>query len=589
MDLKAVDVLPLQAYFTEQINLLLTRAEANAKGRLHLEQGADGKFGGGYKGSLGVGNLATIDKVSGADFLNWKMLSFGGVDAKLQPLALNVEQVALSDFFARVIVDPNGKINLQNIVRSEKGEQRSLTDEDTRKHEAKAEMAAEKAAAKQSGSPKAPPGAMASGTAASAREKAAPPPAPAPDAGPRPPIKIRKLTLQGGRVRYTDNFIQPNYNATLAELGGSVSGLSSDVNSTADVDLRGQVNSAPLTIAGKINPLQGNLFFDIKASVKGMELAPLSPYSGKYVGYGIERGKLSFDVAYQLRDRKLDAQNRLILDQLVFGERVENASGTHLPVQLAVALLRDRNGVIDVELPIGGSLDDPQFSVGDIVLKVFVNIITKAVTAPFSLLGSLFGGGAELSWMEFPAGRASVASAGETKLKALTKAMAERPAIKLEITGRVDPENDAEGLRRASIDRKLRALKFKDMVDKGQPTDARTVTVTPEEYPALLKRAYKAEPFLKPRNALGLQKDLPDAEMEKLMMANATVSHDDLIALGNRRAEGAKAWLLANGVPDERMFILAAKLPGEGAEKDAGKEGEKKSATHYSRVDFSLM
>lgn len=283
-----------------------------------------------------------------------------------------------------------------------------------------------------------------------------------------------------------------------------------------------------------------------------MELAPLIPYSGKYMGHGIERGKFSFDVVYQLRDR---------------------------------------NGVIDVERPIVGSLDDPQFSVGGIVLKVFVNIITKAVTAPFSLLGSLFGGGggAELSWMEFPAGRASVASASETKLKALAKAMAERPAIKLEITGRVDPENDAEGLRRASIDRKLRALKLKDMVDKGQPTDARTVTVTPEEYPALLKRAYKAETFLKPRNALGLQKDLPDAEMEKLMMANATVNHDDLIALGNRRAEGAKAWLLANGVPDERMFILAAKLQGESAEKGAGKEGEKKSATHYSRVDFSLM
>ncbi len=159
--------------------------------------------------------------------------------------------------------------------------------------------------------------------------------------------------------------------------------------------MHGTVNDAPLLIGGRINPLARDLTLDIKASVHDMELAPLSPYSGKYVGYRIERGKLSFDVAYQLQDRQLQAQNRLVLDQLTFGDKVDSPSATSLPVLLAVALLKDRHGVIDIDLPIGGSLDDPQFSVGGVIVKVLVNLITKAVTAPFALLGRLFGGGTE--------------------------------------------------------------------------------------------------------------------------------------------------------------------------------------------------
>ena len=140
-----------------------------------------------------------------------------------------------------------------------------------------------------------------------------------------------------------------------------------------------------LSIVGTVNPLKGDLALDLKADVKGMELAPLTPYSGKYVGYGIEKGKLSFDVNYKVENRKLTAQNRLVLDQLSFGEKIDSPTATKLPVQLAVALLRDRNGVIDINLPISGSLDDPQFSVGGIIVKVIVNVITKASHGAFRL------------------------------------------------------------------------------------------------------------------------------------------------------------------------------------------------------------
>ena len=154
---------------------------------------------------------------------------------------------------------------------------------------------------------------------------------------------------------------------------------------------------------------------DIAADAREIELNPMSPYSIKYVGYGIERGELSFKVKYKVENRKLDAQNQIILNQLTFGEKVESPTATKLPVLLAVALLKDRNGVIDVNLPISGSLDSPEFSVGGIILRIIINIITRAVTSPFALLGAAFGGGSggELSYIEFDYGRVqSVAERG---------------------------------------------------------------------------------------------------------------------------------------------------------------------------------
>ncbi|UUZ48914.1 DUF748 domain-containing protein [Massilia sp. B-10] len=177
----------------------------------------------------------------------------------------------------------------------------------------------------------------------------------APPAQPLPPIRIDSLVLKGGRVRFTDNFIRPNYSASLQELGGTVTGLSSAPDANANVAVRGVVNGAPLSIAGRINPLKRDLFLDIKAEVRGIELATLSAYSDKYVGYGIDKGKLSFDVAYQLDQRQLKSENRLILDQLTFGNESTNPDVKKLPVRLAVALLSDRNGIIDISVPVGGT------------------------------------------------------------------------------------------------------------------------------------------------------------------------------------------------------------------------------------------
>jgi len=533
--LKAIDLLPFQPLVADHINLELTRANFSGSGRLLLDAAKDGQVKGGFKGNLTLADMASKDKLGGNDFLRWKALSVTGMDMQLAPFGLAIDDVTLSDFFARIIIAADGRINLQDIVRSEDGA--------------------------------APPPATAQEQTAAASSPAAADakvPAAASAATAMPPIAIKKLNLKDGRVRFTDNFIKPNYTANLETFGGTVSGLSSNPESSAKVDLKGQVNHAPLAVNGSINPLRGDLLLDLKASVKGMELPSLSAYSGRYVGYGIDKGKMSFDVEYKIEDRKLTAANRLVLDQLTFGQKVDSPDAMNLPVQLAVALLRDRNGVIDLDLPIGGSIDDPQFSIGGLIVKVIVNLVVKAVTQPFALLGSLFGGGADLGHIEFAAGRAALDEKGQDVLGKLAKALTERPGLKLEISGRADPDSDRAGLVALAIERKLRAQKLKSEGRSAGP--GQSVSISKEEYPQLLEQVYRAEKFDKPRNAVGLTKTLPVEEMEKLLREHTVISDDDLLALANRRVQAARDWLLESGqIEGERIFVVASKVGGAAA------------------------
>jgi uncharacterized protein involved in outer membrane biogenesis len=549
LDLRNLELLPLQPYFGEKLNLTVTKGQVATRGELALSQAADGKFLGGYRGQITVSNFHSVDKPNSADFLTWKSFHVDKLDLKLQPFALAVGEVALSDFFASLYVSPEGKLNLMQIVRKDDVAEKPVESSEQ------------------------------------------PPPAPSPDkvanvpekAGkkPPPPIRIDQVTLQGGTVNIEDEFIKPNYSAHLTEIGGRITGLSSEAGSAADLDLRGSYDGAPVSIAGKLNPLAALPSLDLKAEVRGVEMTPLSPYAGKYAGYAIDKGKLSLFLTYKIADNKLQADNRVFLDQLTFGEKVESPTATKLPVLLAVALLKNRRGEIDINLPIAGSLDDPQFSVGGIIVQVIVNLLTKAITAPFALLGSLFGGGEELSHAGFTVGRASLSDATAKKLESLAKALDDRPALKLEITGRIDPEKDREGLRQAMLEHKVKAQKLAQLVKAGNEVGSvDDVTIDDKEYLPLLEQAYKQEKFPKPRNVIGLAKSLPREEMEKLMLANAAASDEDLRELANQRAKSVADWLAGPGkIPRERIFLLPPKL--------AADDSDPKEAP-LSRADFSL-
>jgi hypothetical protein len=249
-------------------------------------------------------------------------------------------------------------------------------------------------------------------------------------------------------------------------------------------------------------------------------------------------------------------------------------------VKLGVALLKDRKGEIHLDIPVSGNLDDPEFSVGSIIMKVIVNLLVKAATSPFALLGAVFGGGEELSYAEFDYGSADIGPETRKKLDTLVKALADRPGLKMDITGRSDPEKDREGLKRYIMMRKVKAQKLKDMLRKGgEGASLESVMVSTSEYPEYLRRAYGAEKFPKPRNLIGMAKSLPVPEMEKLMLTNTHVAEDDLKTLAMDRALVVKDYLLKSGkIGQERIFMSEARAGAE----------DKKDTAKRSRVDFRL-
>ncbi len=575
VDIKTVELLPLQPYFSERLNIAITRGQVSASGSLQLRQEATGNKGGasvlngGFTGLATIGDLNAVDKLNSADFLRWKSLYFGKVDVRLNPVAVSIGEVALSDFYSRLIVSPEGKLNLMQIVRKEGTAAVAVVPQTVDENAQPEPQPADGGKAVSSVSPSAA------------------------ESEPSLPIKIEKITLQGGQVRFSDNFVKPNYSANLNKIGGHLTGLSSVPGTVANLELRGSYdNVSPLTVSARINPLSAKPYLDLQAEIKGIELTSLSSYASKYAGYMIEKGKLSLSVKYTIKNDQLEAENQIFLDQLTFGEAVDSPDAVKLPVTLAVALLKNRKGEIDLNLPISGSLNDPQFSIGGLVAKVIFGAIAKAVTSPFALLGSMFGGGEELSNVEFDYGRAVISSAAQKRLESLSKALIDKPELRLEIEGQVDPDPDREGLKRARIERKVKRLKREAVSGSGGDSSQAEADmpakpdledeVATAEYATLLERVYRAEKFAKPRNMIGMVKSLPVEEMEKLMLANSVVNDDDLRNLGDRRAKAVRDWLVAHEVPPERLFLLPSNLVP--AKDKAGPDDKTKN----SRVDFSL-
>jgi len=283
------------------------------------------------------------------------------------------------------------------------------------------------------------------------------------------------------------------------------------------------------------------------------------------------------DVHYLLDQQKLTAENHILIDQLTFGDKVESPNALNLPIRLAVALLKNPQGQIDLRIPVSGSLSDPQFSIGAVLVHVVVNLIMKAVTSPFSLIASAVngvagggaGGGQDLNYVVFAPGWANVTASEMKKLDTVAKALQERPALKLVITGRIDPKIDREGLPAALVEQSVAKQKVLDNDQNPANVDLASVQVTPDEYDKYLKRAYKAAKFDKPRDLLGLNKSLDPDAMKKLMIANTKVTDADLKQLAEDRANAVQK-ALSGKIDPGRITIAAPKLNADGI-KDGGK------------------
>ena len=575
----------LQDYAGAALPLRLLQAEGGFDGDVSIDTAAPG-LRVQARGDVLLGGVRVVAAADGDapddELLSWQALSLKGLDAALQPGSkprVQLQAATLSDFYARLVITEQGRLNLQDL----RG--RAVLD-----NAGAAPAAADAASAGAS----APAPASTTTTTTTTRRGGV-------TVGPPVSSRTRELpvdlvlgatTLVNGRIDFTDRFVRPNYSAELTGLNGAMGALRSDQPDMAPLSLQGRAaGSALLDIQGSLNPLATPPELDITARATGLELPPLSPYAGKYAGYAIERGKLSVDLNYRIdNEGRLQARNRLTLNQLTFGERVESPSATKLPVLLAVSLLKDRHGNIDLDLPISGSLNDPQFSIGGIVLRLIGNLLLKAVTSPFALLAG--ASGPDLSTVAFEPGSALPAEAGRDVLQRAARALADKPSLQTTITGEADLAAEESALRRARLEDSIRAEQRRQALRAGTSTGQEALPApTPAQREALLRRVYADTPLPgKPRNFLGLARELPVAEMEQRLLAAMTVTPEDARQLAVRRALAVRDALMAEGVPGERLFVAAPKLrtQGEGGkgDEDEGEDGQ--PAAWSPRVQLSL-
>jgi uncharacterized protein involved in outer membrane biogenesis len=522
-ELQGFPLASVQPYIAHRARLGIRTGRLSAKGRLALRQ-QRGNLSGSWSGHLAVNDFSSFDRINNTDFVRWNEFAMRQARVDLEPFALSVGEMSIDGLHSRLILDESGKLNLREIQQQSTGQE--------------APERAESGIAESE-----------TGTETT---------------GPQMAVKIARIAFRNSNIAFSDRFIRPNYNALLGNLSGELTGLSSDPASLAKLDLQGHVGrSAPLSIKGEFNPFRQDHHLNIEASVKDFELSDLSGYSGRYIGYGISRGRLSATLNYRIEDRKLSAENHVFLDQLTFGDAVESPEATNLPVRLAVALLKNARGEIEVHLPVGGTLDDPQFSVFGLVLRALGGLIAKAVTAPFALLGR-----EELSFLDFDPGSSRIGAAQEEKLRGLAKALEDRPLLKLDISGFASAERDTDGIRRNKLRFRVIAEKRKTTGKSGPPEDNE---LSDEEYPRFLEEVYDNARIRKPRNFIGLSKSLPVEEMEKLLLASITVGAEDVDALARRREMAVQRWLTdQGGIPPERIF---RRTPTEAEAREEGREG----------------
>lgn len=529
----------LQPYIARESSMTLVSGGLGLKGRLdYVPAEPAAKID--FEGDVTVSALHTIDNALEEDFIKWEQLQLEGLRYRSQPESLRIRTVTAQSPYVRLIIAPDGNTNVAAIL----------------------------AGPGATATPASGPTLGGQPAGAVLDNPSAPPPEPAPF-----PVQIGTVRIEDGSTNFADFTIKPNFATGIGKLKGTITGLSSDPASRAKVELDGQVDRfSPVTIRGEVNPLAAETWLDMAMTFRNIEMASFTPYSGRFAGYTIRRGKLSADLKYRLNERKLDADHRIVIDQLELGDKVDSPDSIGLPLKLAVALLRDRNGVIDIELPVAGSLDDPSFRVGPIIWKVFVNLLSKAVTAPFALLGNLFGGGEEVNIIAFPAGKATLDEAAQQKLDAMIKALGERPGLELSVPAVFSREPDTASLVESRLRRGVLRAKKAELAAKKQPADGLDYALLSadradylRQLTTVYRKAYGAgarlpEPPAPPPGtaAVADTEEAKIARVEQAVRARIEITDDDLYALARRRAEAVQEKLLADtGIDPARVFLTS--------------------------------
>lgn len=508
-----------------------------------------------YDGGFSVNELAIIEEETAEAFLSWETLSSDNLKVSLSPNKLHITELVAVKPFSKIIIFEDKSINLKRILRKP----------------AEPAVAAKAAGAK-----------TASGKAKNAGT--GPPKAvlakPAgKESGDSFPIAIERLRIDNANVEFADLSLVPQFGTRMYSLSGIIAGLSTDPATMALVELDGRVDEyGTARVRGTIQPFRATDFTDLTLTFRNLEMANLTPYSGKFAGRRIESGRLSADLEYKVKQRQLSGNNKFVINKIKLGERVDSPDALKLPLDLAIALLEDSEGNIDLDMPISGSLDDPQFSYGKIVWKAIVNVLTKLVTAPFRAIGNLLGISHEkLEAIEFDFGETELAPPEKEKLKNIGLALAKRPALTITFEPGYEIKGDTRAIQEMWIRRDV-ANRMGLKTEAGQepgPVD----TTNPRAQQALeflydsrfAKKggldAFKKE-YEKPKEgAKSMYADM----LERLTLI-IPVSEDELKRLAQQRGEAVRRELVdVTKVDSSRMSIGASTRVADGGKMVASK------------------
>ncbi|MDB6059451.1 MAG: hypothetical protein JWO95_3295 [Verrucomicrobiales bacterium] len=559
---------PLDPYLEPHVNVYITRSKLGMDGTIHVVRTNEALPEVTFKGDVRLNDFSTVDGAIGEDFVKWGSLRVSGIDANLNPPTVAIKQIAVDDAYARLLIETNHTINILTALHLDALATNA------------APVAKQPEPTKKNGKKPFTMFSDAERSLTNATSVAIP-----------AKISVGAIVFSNANLQFTDRSIQPPVNATIGQVSGNISGISTDDLQRADLHLTGKVdNTAGVEITGKLNPLNQKLPTELNILFKDIDLHPTGPYSVKFLGYRLNKGKLSLDLQYNLTDRKLKSKNVIILDQLILGEKIPGPDASKLPIKLAIAVLKDRNGKIELDVPIDGSIDDPSFHLGKVIRGAILNVLTKIVTSPFSALGAVFGGkGEEISYQDFDPGHSELLAASAEKLDTLVKGLYERPGLQLEIEGSIDPKTDLTAMRRQTLEKTFRLTKW-NTLRKSDQTESKpeSVQLAPEERTTYLKEAYgaalaaglittngvattnqvaqrvvrtvssrsddKAGAKLRINNFDDIK--VPANDMESQLLETIQVSVEDFQTLANDRAQNVKDYILKTGkVEAARVFL----------------------------------
>ncbi|WP_442498618.1 DUF748 domain-containing protein [Methylobacter sp. sgz302048] len=532
VDVKNIGLKPFQSYWEKFVRLDLMDGKFYMDGKLSValqeQKPPDIKF----EGETGIADLLTRDQLVNKDFIKWKNLALKDVKADMLAERYTAGTLAIDKPYARVIIEKDKSINFNDVIVDGK-----------KSETAPAAKKAKKALKAKEASP--------AKTKGSADHK-------------KLYFKIDRIRVTDGSSDFADLSLILPFAAKITDLNGGAGGFSSEEKSRINVALKGRAyDLAPVDIKGEVSPYQGD--FDLQMNFRGMPMPLISPYMVEFAGYKVEKGKMTLGLKYTVEDGKLTASNSILIDQLTLGEKVENPDAVSLPLELAVALLKDSEGKIKIDVPITGSLEDPKFSIGAIIRDALVNVITKVIKSPFNALASLVNGGEDLSEVSFAAGKAELDEQQQAKLKKIAKALHERPALNVDIKGAAFLEQDWPALTDDALLDQLKKRRAAEIDKEGSKKIlAEYIELSDEQYKRLLADMFIEKfPLLAEKSFFGAPRlkdskggDFYEVAKQKL---TAAIQPEErrLKELAADRAQAIARYLVQQGgIENDRVFIL---------------------------------